>query len=209
MSVKDLQDFIAKPESGGDFNIVWGGIKAKHHPPKPLVKMTIGEVLDWQDSIDRLYMSEASGAWQIMEDTLRGVYEAAGLTRADLYNETNQRRLCTELMNRRGLQRYLRGEITGHKFGQSLSKEWASLPCIVKDRKGRPAKGQSYYAGDGLNKSHVSIDDFMTAVGQARVPFEAPRTPEAIHHADPSEAPQGIMAAIMAFIAAIFGGKKA
>lgn len=210
MSVKDLQDFIAKPESGGDFNIVWGGIKSKHQPPKPLIKMTIGEVLDWQDSIDRLYMSEAAGAWQIMEDTLRGVYESAGLTKSDLYNETNQRRLCTALMNRRGLQRYLRGEITGHKFGQSLSQEWASLPCIVKDRKGRPATGQSYYAGDGLNKSHVSIDAFMAAVGKAREIIAAPpRTPEAISHEDPDEQSPGGLAAFFAFIAALFGGKKA
>lgn len=34
------------------------------------------------------------------------------------------------------------------------------------------------------------------------------RTPEAIHHEDPAEAPQGIIAAIMAFIAALFGRKS-
>lgn len=40
---------------------------------------------------------------------------------------------------------------------------------------------------------------------------EAPitRTPEAIHHPNPAEAPQGLMAAITAFIQSIFGGKKA
>ena len=206
MSVEELQDFIAQPESRGDYNIVWGGIAAKDRPPKPLVKMTIGEVLDWQDRIDPFYMSEAAGKWQIMEDTLRGVYKSAGLTRADLYNEQNQRVLCTALMNRRGLQDYLSGEITGHKFGQSLSQEWASLPCIVKDREGRPATGQSYYAGDGLNKAHVTIDDFLAAVANAREPFTAPIT-DGVNHPE-AEAKNGFLSLIMAFLAGLFRGKN-
>ena len=70
---KPLLDFIANAEHGGhpDYNAVWGGIKAKDRPPKKLVEMTIGEVLDWQDMIDPHYKSEAAGRYQIMEDTLR------------------------------------------------------------------------------------------------------------------------------------------
>lgn len=161
--IKPLLDFISKPESGGDYNIVWGGIKSKDGPPKQLTTMTIGEVLDWQDRIDPFYPSEASGAYQIMEDTLRGLYTSAGLTVSHLFNEANQDKLATRLLKRRGLDDYLAGEISAHKFANSLAKEWASLPVVTGEKKGR-----SYYAGDGLNKSHVKVDDFMEAVQSIR-----------------------------------------
>jgi len=165
VSIDTLLDFIAKPESGGDFNIVWGSIKTKDRPKKPLTTMTIGEVLAWQDSIDSRYMSEAAGAWQIMEDTLRGLFLPAGLSSGDLFNETNQRRLATELLNRRGLKKYLAGDIDAATFANSLAREWASLPLV-----NGPKRGMSYYAGDGLNKSHVSPDAFLAAVIAAGKP---------------------------------------
>jgi muramidase (phage lysozyme) len=175
-NLKGLLDFIAKPESGGDYNIVWGSIKAKDKPPKPLVNMTIGEVLAWQDKIDPYYMSEASGKYQILEDTLRGLYKEAGMTTSDLFDEDGQDKLAVALLNRRGLQAYLKDVISAEKFADNLSKEWASLPCIFKDRKGRPATGQSYYAGDGLNKSHVSIKELLNAVKSIKsVPASIPK----------------------------------
>tara|TARA_R110000744_G_scaffold376347_1_gene490539 strand:+ start:80 stop:706 length:627 start_codon:yes stop_codon:yes gene_type:complete len=185
--IRNLLDFIAKPESGGDYNIVWGRIKAKDYPPKPLVNMTIGEVLAWQDSIDSRYRSEASGKYQILEDTLRGLYKEAGMKPSDLFDEAGQDKLAVALLNRRGLQEYLKDKITSEKFADNLSKEWASLPCIFRDRKGRPATGQSYYAGDGLNKAHVSIKELMSIVEQVKVnlpavveptPIEPTITPE-------------------------------
>ena len=168
MTVDALLDFIAKPESGNNPNIVYGAIKTKHRPKKPLTSLTIGEVLNWQDSIDKLYNSEAAGAWQIMEDTLRNLPAEAGLTYKDLFNEKNQRKLATVLLKRRGLDKYLAGKISAKQFAQQISMEWASMPCTINDKMGRAAKGQSYYAGDGLNKSHVSIDAFMEAVVNAK-----------------------------------------
>jgi len=202
VNIKQLLDFIAQPESGGDYNIVWGGIKRKHRPPKPLVKMTIGEVLDWQDSIDPLYMSEASGRYQIMEDTLRGLYRSAGLSRDDMFDRKNQDHLATQLLRRRGLTDYMMGNMSAEKFAQSLSKEWASLPCIIKDRKGRPARGQSYYAGDGLNKAHVTRAALMRAVRAVKESDEPAPQP------DTTAEPQGLLAAILALLARIFGGKN-
>ncbi|MDD9727242.1 hypothetical protein PVV74_17415 [Roseovarius sp. SK2] len=197
MSIKRLLDFIAKPESGGDYNIVYGGIARKDRPSKPLTSMTIGEVLDWQDSIDPFYPSEAAGKYQIMEDTLRGLYREAGLTRNDKFDESGQDYLATQLLRRRGLTDYMSGRITPLKFAQNLSKEWASLPCTIKDRKGRPARGQSYYAGDGLNKSHVTIEALMQAVEDVKDGGPAP--------AAPKPPTGGFWASI---IKAIFGGKK-
>lgn len=215
MSVADLLDFIAKPESGGDYNVVWGGIRKADRPARPLVRMTIGEVLAWQDSIDARYQSEAAGRYQIMEDTLRGLYAEAGLGLADLFDAGNQDRLAVALLKRRGLREYLTGQIGAEAFANNLAKEWASLPVVSG-----PKKGRSYYAGDGLNKSHVSVDAFLAAVRSARdVPTltAQPRvneTSKTEHDAvvvltKPGAAPKtGLWAAILAFLAS-FGGKRA
>ena len=178
MSINSLLDFIAKPESGNNFNIVYGGIKAQDRPKKPLTQMTIGEVLDWQDSIDARYPSEAAGAYQLMEDTLRPLPASAGLTTRDLFNEANQRKLATVLLKRRGLDKYLSGTISATQFAQNLSMEWASLPCTITDKRGRAATGQSYYAGDGLNKSHVTTAAFMAAVYAVRTDAQVSHIPE-------------------------------
>lgn len=169
MSIDTLLDFIAEFESGGDFNIVWGGIKAADRPDrklaKRLVEMTIGEVLAWQDSIDARYQSEAAGKFQIMEDTLRGLYRDAGLRLDDLFDAAGQRALAIQLLRRRGLDDYLAGLISAQSFANNLAKEWASLPVVSG-----PKKGRSYYSGDGLNKSHVSVDAFLAAVQAAKSP---------------------------------------
>jgi muramidase (phage lysozyme) len=159
MNVKPLLDFIAQPESRGDYNVVWGGIAKRDRPKKPLVAMTIKEVLDWQESIDARYPSEAAGRYQIMEDTLRPLPPAAGLLPSDLFSEANQDKLATVLLKRRGLDKYLAGDISTETFANALAHEWASLPMVSG-----PKEGRSAYAGDGLNKSHVSIEAFLAAV---------------------------------------------
>jgi len=159
MNVKPLLDFIAKPESGGDYNVVWGRIKSSDRPSRPLVTMTIAEVLAWQDSIDAKYMSEAAGRYQIMEDTLRSLPPAAGLLSSDLFNEVNQDKLATALLRRRGLDKYMVGLISAETFANNLAHEWASLPLVTG-----PKAGRSAYAGDGLNNAHVTVDAYMKAV---------------------------------------------
>lgn len=207
MSVDALLDFIAYPESRNNYDAIWGGIRTSDRPSKPISTMTIGQVLDWQDSIDAKYMSEASGAWQFMEDTLRGLYAEAGLSRSSKFDQRNQRILATQLLKRRGLDDYLAGEITATKFAQSLSKEWASLPCTIKDRKGRAARGQSYYAGDGLNKAHVTISALLKAVNDAK---SEPIAPVVDHVQEPRKThkPNPFSAIINAILRLFGRGRK-
>lgn len=199
-TARPLLDFIAQFESRGNYNIVWGGIKTQHKPPRPLTSMTIGQVLAWQDSIDPLYMSEAAGKYQIMEDTLRGLYREAGMTTADLYDEAGQDRLGTALLLRRGYGQYLSGDISAEKFANSLAKEWASLPVVTG-----PKRGRSYYGGDGLNKSHVSVSKFMAAVKRAGKAAPIPDAPKAPAHPDPAERPRGGLAGLIRALLALFG----
>lgn len=169
---KPLLDLIAKHESGGDYDIVWGGIAHKHRPNAPLTRMTVGQVLDWQDSIDHLYRSEAAGKYQILEDTLRGLYREAGVKLNDKFDEATQDKLAVQLLRRRGLDIYLSGSLSKEAFANRLAMEWASLP-VVYDRQGhrRPVKrGQSYYAGDGLNKALTSPESVLQALEAIRYP---------------------------------------
>jgi hypothetical protein len=201
MTVKHLLDFIAKYESRGDYNIVWGGIAQKHRPG-PLVKMTVGQVLNWQDSIDPLYMSEAAGRYQIMEDTLRELVSQGYADKSDLYDQGTQDRLAIALLKRRGLDSYLAGRITAEKFANLIAREWASMPVVSG-----PNKGRSYYAGDGLNKSHTPVADFIAAVEAVKGldQFVRPDAPTPTTSAPAASI--GFVAAFLALLAKIFGGK--
>ena len=157
--VRPLLQYIQRHEAPKGYNQVWGGIRSIHHPPRPLTAMTIGQVLAWQDSIDHLYMSEAAGAYQVMEDTLREYYAPAGLTLDTQFNEATQDAFAVYLMKRRGLLRYLRGEWGADKLANALAYEWASLPFVSGPKKGRGA-----YDGDGLNKAVKDISGYLRAV---------------------------------------------
>ena len=162
--LSSLLNLIGGVEAPQGYNQVYGGIRSADQPPKPLTSMTVNEVLAWQDSIDARYPSEAAGRYQVMEDTLRGLVRSGQVSGNARFNESTQDQIAVTLMKRRGLDDYQTGRISADKFAQKLSQEWASLPAITVDRKGRRASGQSYYAGDGLNRSHVAIDAILNAV---------------------------------------------
>jgi muramidase (phage lysozyme) len=171
MNVQPLLDFIADHESEGAarrlkisaYDVIWGGIKSAHGTPKPLTQMTIAEVLAWQDRIDPMYRSEAAGRYQILEDTLRGLYAEAGMTLNSKFDKAGQDRLAIALLRRRGLDKFLHGYLSVNKFCNELAKEWASLPVVDG-----PKKGRSYYAGDGLNAAGVDVEPFIAVVQSLR-----------------------------------------
>lgn len=198
--MKELLDFIGQHESRGNYNVVWGGIKREDYPPRLLTEMTIGQVLAWQDKIDTKYMSEAAGRYQIMEDTLREIYAPAGFKLDDLFDHQNQDKLAAFLCKRRGYTRYMRGEISAEAFCNALAREWASLPLVSGDR-----KGKGYYDGDGLNKAANVVDEFLRIVKALR-PADAP-TPRP-EKPGPLAGPTGIWALIIQLFNMLFARKK-
>ena len=115
------------------------------------------------------------------------------------YNSlANQDKLALVLLKRRGLDKYLAGVISADDFANSLAREWASLPLVSG-----PKKGRSAYAGDGLNKSHVSVDAFMGAVHAVKsAPALSPNPVADSRPADPvTKSP---WAALLAFIVSLF-----
>ena len=127
--MKNTLDLISTLESGDDPDRVWDGIKKKDRPRK-LTSMTVYEVLQWQDSIDKFYRSEAAGLYQLMEDTLRELVEQGKVDGNSLFDRVTQDYIAVVLMRRRGLSNFLKGRMSIEDFGNRLACEWASLPCV-------------------------------------------------------------------------------
>ena len=160
MSIRTLLDFIGKYESRGDYGVVWGGIKSEDRPNN-LTEMSINDVLKWQRFITakKRYKSSAAGKYQIIRKTLMAVYTSVGFSVNDAFNAECQDKIAIRLLEGRGLLRYQEGTMKTETFANNIAREWASMPVVSGVNAGR-----SYYAGDGVNKSHASVDDFLAAV---------------------------------------------
>lgn len=157
----ELLSLIGSVEAPQGYDQVWGGISRSDYPAKPITQMTVAQVLSWQDSIDHKYRSEAAGRYQVMEDTLRGLVRSGDVSSSALFDRSTQDRIAVILMERRGLRDYQSGRISLATFGNNLAKEWASLPVLTGSK-----RGASYYAGDGLNRAHVSPAQIEATLGR-------------------------------------------
>jgi hypothetical protein len=106
--------------------------------------------------------SSATGRYQFMKQTLRGLKQEMGLSGTEKFSPELQDRMALKLLNRPGYSERREGRITDAQFANRLALEWASLPNITAQN-GRPA-GVSAYAGDGFNKSLVSLASVLAAL---------------------------------------------
>ncbi len=94
--------------------------------------------------------------------------EIPWLKEAQVFEPALQDRLGLHLLDRRGFASFVSGAISVTEFGRRLAMEWASLPVLAEtdgDRR-RVKRGQSYYAGDGLNKALVKPDELEAVLRQ-------------------------------------------
>jgi len=212
--VQPVLDLIGRYESRGDYEVVYGGIPQGQRPEK-LTAMTIDQVIAWQKRVVAAgAKSSAAGKYQIIRKTLEASIAALRMSGAKLFDKTTQDQLAMHLLTGRGMQRFLDGQIDTDDMALGLAKEWASLPVphAMKGASRQIKAGQSYYAGDGLNKAHATVAEVEQALAIAREryrsgtqPGPAPRIPVT----DATTAPgQGVFAALVALLQSIFGGRK-
>lgn len=204
--VRPVLDLLKKYESRGDYDIVWGGLAARHQPPKQLTTMTVGEVMAWQDKIvaDGA-KSSAAGAYQIIRKTLQSAVAGTKISKTTKFNRDTQDQLGIWLLAQRGMQKYLDGGITLQTMAVNLAKEWASMPVPV-DMKGasRQVKaGQSYYAGDGLNTAHATTFEVSSALRTAHMLYHDKSEAVVVKPTKPVETGW-----LVAWIKKLFGAKK-
>lgn len=156
-SYASLLDLIARAESSDNYNAYFGNAKNSNID---FTSMTIAEVMKWQkEYLNQGSPSDAVGRYQIISPTLIGLVDQLGIDLSQTFNEGTQDKLAMALIERRGAKDYVNNQINREEFAANLAREWAGLPRVFGDQ---PEK--SYYAGDGLNKSNVSVKRVLEAI---------------------------------------------
>jgi len=144
------------PGATSKFDSVWSAIRRDDLPAKPVSQMTVSEVMSYQKGLlAKGYRSTAVGALQVISGTLKEWYHRAGIGETVLFNGAAQVALfITLLFDKRGGRKFLEGGSVD-EFMLELAKEWASFPVPLNmpGHHRQVAAGESYYAGDGMNKA--------------------------------------------------------
>nr|WP_295984301.1 hypothetical protein [uncultured Agrobacterium sp.] len=166
LHAQNLLDFIGDIEAPQGYDTIFGNRQGKLRVP--LTQMTYGDIVDAQanwgsktwvkENWSYDTASSAAGRYQFMRATLQGIAkEVSSIDGRTIFSSSLQNRLGYYLLLRRGYADFISGKLNLVQFGLKLAQEWASFP-VLSDTKGahrQVTRGQSYYAGDGLNKSLV------------------------------------------------------
>lgn len=155
--VAGFLDFIAVHESRGNWNAYYGAVDNTDDPP--FTRMTVDEVLAWQEG--RRF--SACGKYQVILKTMLSLKAELGLAGAERYDEAMQDRMATALLRRRGLDDFLAGRLGRKVFALSVAREWAALPGVLA-----PFFERSVYAGDGVNRALVGVEEYLAAIDLMR-----------------------------------------
>jgi hypothetical protein len=197
-----LLEFIYATEVGrgapGCYEVIYGHNQALL--PKPYTSMTLDEVIASGKDWTRRFGSSASGAPQFMRATLIGLKAELKLSGVEKMVHGFQDFLAMRLLRRRGYDQFIVGAISRTEFGKRLAMEWASFPVLAatKGAKRSISRGQSYYAGDGVNKALVKpekveqiLDAVLRLAAQPQLrPVETPSPPAAPEPVAPAPLPQ-------------------
>ena len=144
--------------------------KAKSRLPKLLTQMTIGEVLSAMNK----GLIFATGRYQIIPPTLQGTFAQAGLTTNSLYNEENQDKIGSKLVDmKKSLTNFVNGKVPNTTANLNAAilgaaQVWSSIgvPYNVKNHQGvTRLKDTSYYSAD---KASVPSADIGKAILEQR-----------------------------------------
>ncbi len=145
-----LLTVIAEGESRGNYNAHYSNAA---NSALRFTDMSVDEVLRWQeDYVRQGSVSSAVGRYQIIRPTLVKLVQDLRVGPHTRFDEKLQDRMAIALLERRGSIAYVEKKLSREQFAANLAQEWAALPKIIG-----PNPEESYYAGDGINASRISI----------------------------------------------------
>lgn len=206
-AMQPLLRLIRETETGAPdpaaYGVVYGGIPLALRSKTPLTSLTVGQVLAWQRAIRaRGVASTASGAYQIIYKTLLMLAPDGSERQRWKFDRRTQDEMALDLLG--DAEAFLRGRTSTAAYGLALARTWASFPVLTATRgqKRSVVRGQSYYAGDGLNKALIKPEAVEAVLQECRNHFASPPAPVVPVRRNP-------FAALFAAIAAFFKGRKA
>jgi len=133
--VGEVLNFIAKYESAGYYDMMFGG---KRYPE--ILKMTLREINAFQMKNPG---SSAAGRYQIMHFNMKAYAQKAGLDfDKDLFSPENQDKMGIVFLRECGLQSWLAGKLSNERFLDKIAGVWAAFA---------KSDGTSPYNKVGLN----------------------------------------------------------
>jgi conjugal transfer mating pair stabilization protein TraG len=152
-----LLNVIATGESSGNYNAHFGNAG---NSTVRFTEMSVAQVLQWQEEYVRQgSASSAVGRYQIVRPTLVKLVQELRLDTTVKFDERLQDRMAIALLERRGSLEYADEKLSREQFAANLSQEWAALPKVMGAN-----PQESYYAGDGINESRISIEAVYRAL---------------------------------------------
>ena len=191
-SVRDtILSTIYGIESNNDYN-AWNN-RAKNPPSQALTSLTVKEIMDYQGNEN----GPAAGAGQIKYNTLKYLLNTGTLSEDDLFTESVQDAANNKLLDRRGFNSWLNGEIDNLTFGSNIASEWASIPLLFDQTVNGKAKerGDSRYGGS--NEALIGADAWENVLYSARASLAPVPAPEEIMLAE-AYSPQTLVSEVMA-----------
>jgi len=147
---------------------------------KPLSDYTLGEVKAFQsrgrDSQGQLW---ATGRYQIIPSTLKGVQARLGLPDSTKYDAQTQDKMGVSLLTERSsIKNYLSGILPDtkenlEKASLEVAKIWSSVgvPYATQGSKRAVSKNESYYSGGG-DRASVNTEDVQEALKKLRINYD-------------------------------------
>jgi hypothetical protein len=171
--LRPVLDLIGDGETHGNYN-AYAGHGDNLDSPR-LTGMTVNAILEWQKSyLASGHPSAIVGKYGLTRNSIQGAVTTLALSGDELFDSSAQDIIAVWFMERRGLNEFLSGALSAEDFGTNLAKEWASLPVLKDLDGGRIKVGQSFYAGNGLNKALISADRLLLALNSMKpVPVAA------------------------------------
>lgn len=163
-----LGNLIGKAESSDDYsayNFVENG-KMRSRYKTDLTEWNLREILQSQKE-KKMY---AIGRYQLLQTTLEEAIKALRLSLDHLFNEGVQDYIFDGYLitrKRPAIMTYIEGAGDYKQCRLGLAREWASMPVLPGTtlHNGSIAKGgESYYAGDGRNKAHITDREISEAL---------------------------------------------
>jgi hypothetical protein len=145
-----LKGFLGS-ESAGNWN-AWFGNSGNR---EDLSQLTIGEIRKRQARPG----NDAAGLIQIIPSTLDAMVQKYGYSKDQKFTPQVQTEMALYLMKEKGLDKWLRGEMSDGTFANRVASVWAGL---------KTSSGKGVYDGDGVNKGTQGHSVTVGQLGQLR-----------------------------------------